>query len=443
MQSTVEVVSGLQRRVNLSVPLSDIEKEVGLRLKRLARTAKMPGFRPGKVPLAMLSKTYGPGIQNEVLNEKLGQAFDAVVTSSQLRVAGAPKVEPLNHPENSAPSVELNQIDFTATFEVYPEIVWTPLAEVQINKASTAVAEAEIDKTLEVLRKQRIQYEARENRAASINDQITVDFTGTLEGVAFEGGTAQGFKFVVGGGQMLAEFDQAVQGLKAGDSKVFPLTFPVEYSASNLAGKTVEFTVKVVLVEEPVLPEIDSTFIRSLGIDDGTVETLRKEIQNNLQREIENRLRIRNRDSAFDALIKASQFEVPTALINPELNRLAQEAREHLKERGVPNAASLPIPPEMFKTQAERRVRVGLIVADLINRADIQPKPDQVKYKIEQMAKGYDSPEMFIRWYQSNPDKLQAIEQSVLEDNTVDWTFSQAQVIELAVPFDELMGITS
>jgi len=435
MQPVVETLSGLERRVDLSVSVADVEKEVQAQLKRVARTAKVPGFRPGKAPLAMLERSHGPGIRYDVINGQVGRAFEQAVDGAKLRVAGAPTLEPKT--ENAADDV----LAFTATFEVYPEVTVPDLAALAVTRYDTAVSDAEVQQTLDVLRKQRANYEAREDRAAEDGDRVTLDFVGTIDGVAFEGGTAEGFPFVLGQGRMLPEFEAAAKGLKAGETKVFPLSFPEDYQGKEVAGKTAEFTITVKEVAEAVLPEVNDDFAKALGQAEGDVEKLKADIRTNIEREVKARSQGRTKASVMDALVEAAGFDVPKSLVDSDVQSRVQAAREELKQRGIPNAESVPIPAEAFTTESERRVRLGLLVSELVKQAQLQAKPEQVRARIEEFAQNYEQPAQVVSYYLTDRQRRAEIEAIVLEDNVVQHVLQNAKVTEEQVPFDQLMGM--
>jgi trigger factor len=431
MQENIETLGALERRVDLHVPAAEIEKEVSARLNRLSRTVRMPGFRPGKVPLKMVAASYGAQVQAEVLNDKIGEAFSALVSASKLRVAGMPRVEP-------KPGAEGGDIAFSATFEVYPDIRIGDLSSVEVQRAVCPVGDAEIDETIEIMRRQRATYHAVE-RGAIDGDRVTVDYRGSLDGTPFEGGTASHFPFTLGEGRMLPEFEAAVRGMKAGESKTFPLTFPADYRAPELAGKTAQFDVTVRKVEEPNLPAIDAEFAKSLGVADGDLAKMREEIRANLEREVGMRLKNRTRDSVMNALLASTSFEVPKALVQEEQRRLAEMARADLAARGV-QMKDAPIPIELFAAQAERRVRLGLLLAELVRSQNLQARQDQIRKAIEDIAQSYEKPAEVIQWYLGNRERLAEIEGAVVEDNVVQWVLQRAKVVDTPVTFNELMG---
>jgi trigger factor len=434
MQPVVEKLSGLERRVDLVVSIADVEKEVQAQLKRVARTAKVQGFRPGKAPLSLIERSHGPGIRYEVINTEVGRSLDKVIGETKLRVAGTPNLEPKTE------GVEEGVMAFSATFEVYPEVAVPDLAALQVKRAKVEVGDAEVQRTIDILRKQRANYEASEGREAQDDDRVTLDFAGTIDGVAFDGGTAEKFPFVLGQGRMLPEFETAVRGMKAGESKTFPLNFPEEYGSKEVAGKTAEFKITVTEVAAAVLPELNSEFAKSLGQPEGDVEKLLADVRANIEREVKSRAQARTKSSVMDALIAACSFDVPKSLVQNDTQGRVVAAREELKQRGVPNAESMPIPAEAFTAESERRVRLGLLVSELVQSADLQAKPEQVRTRIEEFAQNYEQPAQVVAYYLSDRQRRAEIEAIVLEDNVVEYVLSKAQVADEDVAFDELMG---
>lgn len=432
MQPTVQTLEGLERQVDLVVSLEDIEKEVKTQLQRVARTAKVQGFRPGKAPLAVIARSHGPSVRYDVLNQKVAQAFDETVKAADLRVAGAPAIEPK---EGAAEGT----VAFTAKFEVFPEITVPDFAALEVTRVTTEVGQADVDGTLDILRKQRATYDKVE-RAAQDDDRVTVDFVGKIDGVEFAGGKADNFPFVLGQGRMLAEFEAAAKGLKAGEEKTFPLTFPEDYQGKEVAGKTAEFTITMKEVAAPVLPEVDAEFAKSLGQADGDVAKLREEILKNIEREAKARALARTKSNVFDALAKASTFDVPKALVNEDVNTRVAQAREELKMRGMPNADQFPIPAETFAAESERRVRLGLLVGDIVEQQKLRPTMEQVRARIEEIAQNYEKPEEVVAYYLSNAQSRADMENVALEDNVIEFVLSKAKVTESKVDFKEIMG---
>lgn len=434
MQPEVEILSGLERRVDVVVTLADIEKAVQAQLKRVARTAKVQGFRPGKAPMSLIERSHGPGVRYDVVNEQVGKALDKIIQDAQLRVASSPSLEPKTE------GVGEDVLAFSATFEVYPEVTLPELGALKVKRVKSTVSDADIDRTIDILRKQRAVFEAREGRAAQDEDRVTLDFAGTIDGVAFEGGTAENFPFVLGQGRMLAEFETAVRGLKAGETATFPLTFPENYGSKDVAGKTAEFTITVREVAEAVLPAVDAEFAKSLGQAEGDVEKLRADVRNNVEREVRQRVLARTKDNVMNALVDAVSFDVPKALVDDDVESRIAGAREDLKQRGMPNADSIPIPPETFRPDSERRVRLGLLVAELVKSAGLKAKPEQVRSRIEELAQNYEQPAQVVAYYLTDRKRRSEIEAIVLEDNVVEHVLSQAQVEDEDQPFDTLMG---
>jgi trigger factor len=434
MQPVVETLDGLERRIEVSVALAEVEKEVKAELAKAARTAKAPGFRPGKVPMSMLERTHAPGIRYDVINQKVGQALDASLQETGLRVAGSPSLEAKTE------GVPEDTLAFFAKFEVYPDIALPDLSGVQIKRVECPVSDQEVSRTVDILREQQAEYVAEEGRAASDTDQVKVDFVGKIDGVAFEGGSAEDFTFLIGKGRMLPEFETAVRDMKAGESKTFPLSFPEDYAGKEVAGKTAEFTVTVKEVARQQLPEITEEFAKKLGQAEGSVEKLMADIRQNIEREVESRVQARTKGNVMQALIESVEFDVPKALIASETENRIKAAREELKQRGMPNADSIPIPPETFAEEAKRRVKLGLLIGELIQKAGLQAKPEQVRAKIEKFAQNYEQPAQVVSYYLSDRQRRAEIEAVVLEDNVVEHVLASASVSTEAIPFDDIMG---
>ena len=435
MAVNVETLEKLERRITLTLPAKTIRDEVDARLKRLARTVKADGFRPGKVPLSVVSQRYGYSVQYEVVNDKVGEAFSAAATEAKLRVAGVPRI---SEKEGAA---DAEQLAFDATFEVYPDVKIGDLSQASIERLSSEVDDAAIDKTVEILRKQRRTFQQRPAAdAAADGDRVTIDFEGKIDGETFAGGKAEAFQFLLGEGQMLEAFEKAVRGMKVGESKTFPLQFPEDYHGKDVAGKEADFLVTVKKIEAQHLPEVTDEFAKSLGVADGTVDSLRADIRKNLEREVKYRLAARNKGAVMDALVAVAELDVPKALVDGEVERLVASARADLKARGMKDADKAPIPAEMFQGQGERRVRLGLVVAELVKDNSLSATPDQLKAHIEELAQSYEKPEEVVRYYFSDRQRLGEIEAVVIENNVTEFVLSKAQVTDKVLPFDELMG---
>ena len=434
MAVQVETLDKLERRITLTLPASTIASEVESRLRRLSRTVKADGFRPGKVPMSVVSQRYGYSVHSEVLNDKVGQVFSQAVNEAKLRVAGPPRItEKAEAPEG--------EVAFDATFEVYPEVKLGDLAQAEIERVTTEVTEQAVDKTIDILRKQRRTFQQRPaSEGAAPGDRVTIDFAGTVDGVPFDGGKAEGFQFVIGEGQMLEQFDNAVRGMKAGDSKTFPLQFPADYQGKDVAGKEADFTVTLKKIEAQHLPPVDESLAKALGIAGGTVEALRADVRKNLEREVKFRVQARNKASVMDALVKSAELEVPKSLVAGETERMVEQMRAELKKRGVKDAETAPIPAEMFKDQAERRVRLGLVVAELVRTHNLQAKPEQLQAHIEELAQSYEKPGEVMRWYLSDRNRMAEVEAIVVENNVAAHVLERAKATPKNVPFDELMA---
>jgi trigger factor len=441
MATAVENLGKLERRLTLSFPLSDVRTEVEKRLKQQAKTARAPGFRPGKVPLKMVAAQYGYQIESDVLNDKVGQAFAQAADESQLRVAGMPKIEP----KQDAPE---GMLAFDATFEVYPEVTLPDLSGIEVETVKADVSDAEIDKTIDILRKQRVHFhtkgEAGEHGdggepVAANGDRVTVDFVGAIDGVEFAGGKADNYAFVLGEGRMLPEFEAATIGLKVGESKTFPLAFPEDYHGKDVAGKTAEFTITLKNLEWAHMPEVDGEFAKSLGIEDGSVEKMRDDIKVNLEREVTARIKARNKEAVMEALVKNTEMDVPKVMIEQDSQRLAEQTRQDMAQRGM-DVKSLPFPADLFATKAERRVRLGLILSQLVQDNNLQATQEQVKAQIEDFAQSYEDPKEVLKYYYGDRRRLGEIEALVLEENVVNYVLGKAKVSAKDIAFDELMG---
>ena len=434
MAVTVETLEKLERKITLTLPVGVIQSEVDTRLKKLARTVKMDGFRPGKVPMNVVSQRYGYSVHYEVMNDKVGQAFSAAANEAKLRVAGQPRISE----KDGSPEGEMT---FDAIFEVYPEVIFGDLTTAEIEKISAEVSDAAVDKTLDILRKQRRTFSQRAmDAAAQDGDRATIDFEGKVDGETFAGGKAEDFQFLIGDGQMLKEFEDAVRGMKNGESKTFPLNFPADYHGQDVAGKQADFMVTVKKLEAAHLPEVNEALAKSLGIADASVEGLRSDIKKNLEREVKFRVLARNKSAVMDALVSKAELDLPNASVQDELERMITAARADLKQRGVKDADKAPIPDDIFRPQAEKRVRLGLVVAELVRANNLQAKPEQLKAHIEELSASYEKPQDVVKWYLSDNRRMAEIEGVVIENNVTDFVLSKAKVVEKDVSFDELMA---
>ena len=434
MTVTVETLEKLERRITLTVSADDIGKEVDTRLKRLSRTVKADGFRPGKVPMSVVAQRYGYSVQYEVVNDRVGKAFADAASEAKLRVAGTPRIA---QREEAAEG----QLAFDATFEVYPEVRIADLSGMEVERLSTEVTDAAVDRTIEILRKQRRTFAQRPAaEGAAEADRVTIDFEGKIDGEPFAGGKAEAFQFIIGEGQMLEQFDLAVRGMRVGESKTFPLQFPEDYQGKDVAGKEADFLVTMKKIEAANLPDVDDAFAKALGIKEGTVDGLRADVRKNLDREVKFRLMSKNTGAVMDALLKAGELDVPKALVESETERMVESARADLKQRGIKDAETAPIPAEIFQPQAERRVRLGLVVAELVRASNLQAKPDQLQKHIEELSQSYERPAEVVRYYLTDRQRMAEVEAVVIENNVTEHVLGQVKVVDKVVPFDELMA---
>ena len=430
----VETLEKLERKMTLSLPVGSIQAEVQTRLRKLARTVKMDGFRPGKVPMNVVSQRYGYTVQYEVMNDKVGQAFSDAANQANLRVAGQPRITE----KEGSPAGELS---FDAVFEVFPEVRLGALADAEVEKISAEVDDGAVNRTLDILRKQRRTFAQRPQDAqAQLGDRATVDFEGKIDGEAFDGGKAEAFSFILGDGQMLAEFEAATVGMQSGQSKTFQLSFPADYHGKDVAGKTADFMLTVKKIEAAHLPELNSALAASLNVAEPTVEGLRADIRKNLQRELANRLRMRNKQAAIAALVSKAELDLPKASVQAEIQRLLEAARADLKQRGVKDAEKASIPEDIFRPQAESRVRTGLVVAELVRAYKLHAKPEQVKAHVEELAASYEKPGDLLRYYYSDKQRMAEVEGLVMENNVTDYVLAQAKITEKSISFEEMMA---
>lgn len=434
MQASLETLGQLERRLNISVPFEQIDAEVNNRLKRVSRTAKIQGFRPGKAPLKVVAQFYGPQIRDEVMGETIQSSFGNAVREQNLKVAGYPRFEP-----QSGDAQDQSAFKFSAVFEVYPEFAVADLSGAEIEVPVVDVTDAEVDKTIDILRKQRTSFNAVTDRAAQANDRVIIDFKGTLDGVPFEGGTAENYAVWLGQGQMLPDFEAAIVGTKDEETKSFEMTFPADYHGKDVAGKTVTFEIKVKSIAEPVMPAIDADFAKQLGVEDGDIEKMRAEVRKNVEREVKRRLLARTKENVMQAVLDANKVDIPKALIQLEVGRLQEQTANDMAARGI-DPSQLQLPAQLFEQQAERRVALGLILAEIVKANDLMAKPEQVRAVVDEFAESYEDPQEVVSWYYASKDRLEGPESLATEENVVAWAKSQAKVVEKTLSFDELMG---
>jgi trigger factor len=426
MPENVETLGALERRVSVKLPVDDIDRQVDERLKKLARNVRMPGFRPGKVPMKLVAQTYGPQVRSEVLGDAVQKSFNDAVKQANLKVAGYPRIE------------KKGDFEFSATFEIYPEVQVGELSGASIERPRVEVGDAEVAKTIEILRKQRTRFVPAE-RPAQDGDRLTVDFQGTIDGQPFEGGAASGMVFTPGEGRMLPEFESAARGMSAGEAKQFPLKFPDDYQGKAVAGKQAVFDISLKKSEKPELPALDADFAKALGVADGDLEKMKGEIRANVEREVRKRTDARVKNQALQVLLDAAPLELPKSLIEMESQQLLERAMQDLQARGL-KPEQLNLTTQQFEEAARRRVALGLIIAELARTQNLKPKPAEVRAVVEQEAQTYESPAEVVKWFYMQPQRLSEMEAVALEANVVKWVLSKAQVVDKQVSFDELMG---
>lgn len=431
MQVTVETTSGLERKMRVVVPSDRIEVQVAQKLKQAAQQARINGFRPGKVPVREIKRRFGDGIRQEVSTEVIQSTYGEALQQQSINPAGMPSIEEVKMEEGK-------DLEYTAVFEVFPEVEVAGFEEIEVERLSSEVTEADIDKMIETLREQRVEY-VETDRAGQEKDKVNLDFEGFIDDEAFEGGKAEGADIVLGSGQMIPGFEDGLMGLKAGDEKDLEVTFPEQYQAENLAGKTAVFKIKVNSVSEPTLPELNDEFFKIFDVTEGGIEAFRTEVKANMQRELDAAVKAKVKEQVMDGLARTNQFDLPAALIEQEVNRMRQEAIQRFGGN-TSNIDPSMLPAEMFSDQAEKRVKLGLLVSSIIDKNEIKPDDDKVKATIDDMASSYEDPEQVVNFYYSNEQQLSQIQGMVLEDQVVDLVLATARVTDKTVPYDEAVN---
>lgn len=432
MQTNLETLGQLERRLNVAVPIAEIEGEVQKRLARLAKTVKIAGFRPGKVPLKMVAQQYGSQVRSDVITEAFQSSFANAVREQNLRVAGYPRIE--RRPGAGSPDA----IEFSAVFEVYPEIKFGDLSTLLLERPQAEVTPADVDRTLEVLRRQRAKFEPVA-RPARAGDRVLVDFTGTIDGAVFPGGQAHDFPITLGEGRMLPEFETALEGVTAGEAKRFPLTFPADYHGKEVAGKEAWFDLSIKEVTEPLLPNIDAAFAQAFGVASGSVDELRSEIESNLKLELRRKIDAVLKEQALKGLRERAQFEVPRSLVELEARGLADRMAGQLKDQGM-KPEDIKITPERFHAQAEERVAIGLIIGELVRSHGLDAKPEQVRALVGEVAQTFEQPDAVVHWHYEKPERLNEFATMAVERNIVEWVVGQARTVDKPTAFEALMG---
>jgi trigger factor len=426
--TNIENIGALERRVDLNVSRAEIAAEVAARLARLARETSMPGFRRGKVPVKMIEQAHGAAVRAEVLSDKVGHLLSSALERNRLRLAGRPRIE-------SDGEGDPEHQKFRATFEIYPTVGPIDVSSLMVQRAVCQVGPAEVEKTIDVMRRQRAGF-APVERGARDGDRVTVDFAGTIDGTAFEGGTGKDVSFELGAGRMLPEFEAAVRGAAKGAGVRAEVHFPTDYHGAAVAGKTAQFEIQVGEVQERVDPPLDADFARSVGIASGDLEALRAEVRTSVEREIGLRLRTRTRDSVMEALQALVTFDLPKSLLADEQEHLTATARREILARG---GREIPT-DDVFAAAARRRVGLSLVIGEIVRANGLKARPDQVRAAIESIARGYEKPAEVVQWYLGDRERVRELEAAVVEDNALDWVLAHAKSADVPVSFDELMA---
>jgi trigger factor len=430
MQMTLETLGQLERRLHVAVPKAQIESEIQKRLAQLAKTAKIPGFRPGKVPLKMVTQQYGPQVRSDVISDTVQASLNDAIRTQNLRVAGYPRIEPKQDAAD-------DQFAFSAVFEIYPEIKFSDLSTITINRPVAEVTDVDIDRTIEILRRQRARYDPV-MRPMQTGDRAIVDFTGTIDGAEFQGGQARDFAITLGEGKMLPAFEAALAGMAPGEEKKFSLTFPADYHGREVAGKLAQFALTVKSIGEPQLPPVDAEFAKNFGIASGSVDELRREIAANLEVELRRKIEAALKDQVMKALLAAAELTVPKSLVEIEAQSLRERALTELKNRGV-KTDELELPADVFRPQAEQRVAFSLILNELVRQHQLQARPDQIRALVEEAAQSFEQPDAVIRWHYEEPERLNEYEVRAVERNVIDWALQRAHVVDQPTAFSALM----
>jgi len=429
MQVSMETLAGLERRMTIEVPADTVESQVKSRLQEAAKNVQMKGFRKGKVPVKVIKERYGAGVRQEVLGEVMSHSWWEAVTQEKVKPAGQPRIEPKSLEEGK-------NLEFTATFEVYPEIELQDFSGITIEKKGAEISDADIDKMVETLREQRKTY-AETDRASQDGDRVNIDFTGTIDGEKFDGGEAKGSNLVLGSKRMIPGFEEGLVGLSKGEEKTLSLTFPEDYHNKDLAGKATEFAVKVNSVSEPVLPALNDEFFASFDVAEGGLDAFRKEVSANMARELKNASRNNIKNQVIEGLLKIHTVDVPKALVKNEVGALRQQAMQQFG--GGRNIDPSMLPDDLFSGQAERRVTLSLIMNEIVNKNNLKPESDAVRKLVEEMAESYEKPEEVIKWYYSDKEQLANIEAMALEEAVIDLILDSANISESNVSYEEAL----
>jgi trigger factor len=432
MALTVETISELERRMTITVPLKPLEAQIEQRLKQIAKTARFAGFRPGKAPIGLVNQQHGAQVRDEVYSGAVEQSFGNAIEAQKLRVAGFPNIE---HKPFDAASENL---EYTATFEVFPEVKIGDLTKIKIDRPVLEVSDADVNKTLDVLVKQRTTYEPVK-RGAKKGDRINITLTASIDGQEVESTADNGIDLIIGEGGRVASFDEALMGAKVGESKEFDVTYPNDHQPAQIAGKVVTYHVTFVSVAKPVLPEVDAEFAKSLGVEDGDVEKMKADIAESLKQEVEKRIKAQVKEQVFAALAESAEFEVPRVLVGTEINRMIESTKQNLKQRGT-DPDSVRLEPSMFEEQAKRSTKLRLVLGSVINENNLHANADQIRAMVDTFAQSFEKPADVVTWYYADAKRLDEPSALATEENAVAWVLSQAKVSDKKMKFDDLMG---
>lgn len=428
---SVETVSNLERRMTIKVPLAPLEGQIRQRLQQISRTAKFAGFRPGKAPIGLVNQHYGDQVRDEIYSKAVENSFGEAVEQNKLRVAGFPNIEHIPFKDAA------EEFEYIATFEIFPEVAVGDLTKVKIERPTLELTDADVEKTLDVLVKQRVSY-GPVKRMSKKGDRINITLTASMDGQQVESTGDRGIDLVIGEPGRVKEFDDALIGGKAGTEKTFEITYPADHNPAQLAGKTVTYDVKFISVSQPVYPEVDAEFAKNLGVEDGNIETMKAEIRQSLEQEVDKRIKARIKESVFQALVDETNFELPKAIVSAETNRLMQVAAQNLRQRGV-DPAQVPMEPSVFEAQAQRNAKLRLVLSELVNSNNLQATADQVRAMVDTFAQSFEKPDELVNWYYADVKRLDEPAALATEENVVAWVLDKAKVTNKKIKFDELM----
>ncbi len=425
----------LEKEFKIKILTADVDVAISSRLKKMGKNAKLPGFRPGKIPTKVLQQTYGPQVESEAMNDVIADSYQKAIAEKGYIPAGPPVINPTK--TESADNIEKSEIEFDVRIEIMPEIILPERKGIVVKKIVCEVHDSDVDFTIESLRKQKTKY-TDVSRPAQTGDEIIIDFNGKIDGKEFQGGNAENFKYILDTGRMISEFDNVVLGMNVGESKTEQITFPDDYPAKELAGKNVEFYIKIHRVGNPELPDLDEDLAKDYGVKEGGIEKLKEDVKKNLIRETNNRCLIRTHNSALDELMTATDCELPKVMIDQESQRLAESTKAELKSKGM-NTENKDLPADLFIDRAKRRVKLGLVVSEIIQKQKLEPTEKHISEIVDEMSGVYDDPNAFKQWFLQDPKRKAQAEAMALERGVAQWILEEAKIEEITVPAQELL----